>query len=135
MDDNSLNQDGLRVWRLLVGVLVGVASTVGVYGIIYLYTITGYCVNCTLPQTLQTLLFFLGATLGAVGMGALAGRTAGKLEVPVAIGSGVAGLVILGLLPDSFADPVIVLFGAIPFLLFAAVGGMLVFFARRTDLR
>lgn len=135
MDDNGLNQDGLIVWRLLVGVLVGIASTIVVCSIIYLYENTGYCVNCTLLQTLQTILFLVAATLGAVGMGALAGRTAGKLEVPVAIVSGVLGLVVLGFLPDSFADPVIVLFGAIPFLLFAAVGGMLVFFARRTDLR
>ena len=135
MDDNRLNQDVLIVWRLLVGVLVGVASTVGVYGIMYLYTVTGYCVNCTLAQTLQTILFHVAATLGAVGVGALAGKVAGKLEVPIAVSSGVLGLIILGFLPDSFADPVIVLFGAIPFLLFAAVGGMLVFFARRTDLR
>ena len=68
-------------------------------------------------------------------MGVLAGITAGKHEVPIAVGSGVLGLIVLGFLPDSFADPVVVVFGTIPFLFFAATGGVLVFVARRTDLR
>lgn len=135
MIERGLNQNGLRVWHLAAGTLVGMVVTVAVYSIVYLYTVTGYCVDCSAAQTAQTILFLLSWAVGAVGTGAIAGRVAGRLEVPVAIGSGIIGLVVLGYLPDSFADPVILLFSAIPFLFFAAVGGMLVFFARRTDLR
>ena len=116
-------------------VLVGATSTVALYSIDYLYTTTGDCVNCSTTQTVQTLLVVLAGTLGAAGVGALAGKIAGRFEVPIAVGSGIIGLIILGYLPDSFADPVFVLFSAIPFLILNAIGGMLVFFARRTDLR
>lgn len=135
MINRELNQDGFRVWHLAAGTPVGVVATVAVYSIAHLYTVTGYCVDCSAAQTARTILFLLVWAAGAVGSGALAGRLAGRLEVPVAIGSGITGLIILGYLPDSFADPAILLVSSIPFLLFVAVGGMLVFFARRTDLR
>lgn len=133
--EQGLGSDNLRVWRLLIGVLVGTISTVALYSINYLYTTTGYCVSCSTAQTVQTLLVVLVGTLGSAGVGALAGKVAGRFEVPVAVGSGIIGLIILGYLPDFFADPVFVLFSAIPFLILSTVGGMLVFFARRTDLR
>lgn len=135
MIDQGQNQDSFQVWRLTVGVLVGAASTIAIYSIDYLYTVTGYCVICSVGQTVQSLLFLLVVTSGSVGMGALVGKIAGRLEVPIAVSSGIIGLVILGYLPDSFVDPLTLVISALLYLILVAVGAMLVFFARRPDLR
>lgn len=73
--------------------------------------------------------------LCAVGIGVLTGKISGRLEVPIALVAGTIGLVVLGFLPDSFADPVVLLVSALPFLVFFVTGATLVFFARRTYLR
>lgn len=126
--DQRQSQDSFGAWRLTVGILVGITSTVALYSIVYLYMVTGYCVNCSFGQTVQSLLFLLVVTSGSVGMGALVGKIAGRLEAPIAVGAGIIGLVILGYLPDSFADPVTLVISAMLFLILVTVGAMLVFF-------
>lgn len=133
--ERGLARRGSRVWRLPVGMLAGVASTVAVYGAIDLWAMNTTAASGSFREAVEitlVVLFWAGASTGS---GALSGWVAGRLEVLVATGSGFAGLFVLGYMPNSFADSVVLLFSAIPFLIFTSVGGMLTFFARRTDLR
>lgn len=93
-----------------------------------------------------TVLWFLGGTAGAAGIGTLAGKIAGRLEALVAAISVVMSTAMLWFLPHLFWNPnsytgepgslgVDAVLLNIPVLLFALVGGMVAFFARRTDLR
>jgi hypothetical protein len=101
-----------------------------------------------------TVMWFLGWAVGAAGIGALSGWIVGRLEPLVAVGSVAIGTALLWFLPPVFwllnsylGEPLDLYLGGsrsfgpvailinIPVLVFALVGGMLVFFARRTDLR
>lgn len=105
-------------------------------------------------DTLITVLWFLGWAVGAVGIGALAGWISGRLEVLVAVGSVAISTICLWFLPSVFwllnsylGEPLDLYLGGpgtlgsgavlinLPVLVFALVGGTIVFFARRTDLR
>ena len=104
--------------------------------------------------TFVSVLWFFGWAAGSVGVGALAGWISGRLEVLIAVGSVALSTVALWFLPSLFwllnpslGEPLDLYLGGpgslesaailinIPVLVFALVGGMLVFFARRTDLR
>ena len=104
--------------------------------------------------TFISVLWFLGWAVGTGGVGALAGWIAGRLEILVAVGSVALSTVALWFLPSLFwllssylGKPLSLYLGGlgslgpdailinIPVLVFALVGGMLVFFARRTNLR
>ena len=135
MVGRGLYQSGFLVWRLLAGVLTGVASTVAIHGAITFWTMHSAAPSGGLRGVVEVTLVVLVWAVASVGLGLLVGKVAGRLEVPVAAGSGLVGLIAVGYLPGSFADPVVLVFSAIPFLILVATGGMLAFFARRTDLR
>ena len=135
MVERRLEASDSLPWRLPVGVLVGVASTVVLYGAIALWSMHTTAMSGSLREAVETTLVVLVWTVASASIGVVTGKLAGRLEVPVADGSGLAGLIVLGYLPDPLADPVVLLFSAIPFLIFVSVGGALTFFARRTDLR
>ena len=104
--------------------------------------------------TFISVLWFFGWAAGSVGIGALAGWISGRLEILIAVGSVALSTVALWFLPSLFwllnsylgepfslylggpgsLGPDAILINA-PVLVFALVGGMLVFFARCTDLR
>lgn len=104
--------------------------------------------------TFISVMWFLGWAVGAAGIDALAGWISGRLEILVAVGSVAIATIGLWFLPSLFwlfnsylEEPLDLYLGGprslgsgaillnIPVLVFALVGGMLVFFARRTDLR
>lgn len=126
MSDNGLHESGVSGRRLAVGVLVGVVATFAVYGIYYLYSITGYCVSCSAGQTVRSVLTLLAWAAGAFIAGALSGVVAGRSEVLVAGGSGLLGLVLLGFMPGSLVSPLILVLSSVPFLLLVAFGGELI---------
>lgn len=105
-------------------------------------------------SVLISALWFLGWAVGAVAIGALAGWIAGRLEILIAVGSVAISTSLLWFLPPLFrflnsylGEPLDMYLGGTrslgsmailinaPVLLFSVTGGVLVFFARRTDLR
>ncbi|MGB3632483.1 MAG: hypothetical protein WA982_00430 [Rubrobacteraceae bacterium] len=104
--------------------------------------------------TFVSVLWFFGWAAGSVGIGALSGWISGRLEILIALGSVALSTVALWFLPSLFwllnsylGEPLSLYLGGpgslgpgailinIPVLVFVLVGGTIVFFARRTDLR
>ena len=104
--------------------------------------------------TFISVLWFLGWAVGAGCIGALSGWIAGRLEILIAVGAVIISTPLLWFLPSLFwlfnsylGAPLDLYLGGpgglgpdailvnIPVLVFTLVGGILVFFARRTDLR
>ncbi len=122
------------MWRLPVGILAGILSTVLVGTVFTLFPVVYDSVSTSRVAAGLGLVVW---AVGAFGVGALSGRVAGRLEVLVAVGSVILGFVALWFLSQAFisGNQFMLFFLSVPFTLIAMIGGTVVLFARRTDLR
>lgn len=135
--DSENNKGGAGVWRLPVGFLVGTLSVMALEVVLSLAP--GGWLQA--PSSIAGAIVVTGGLVAwvvvVVGIGALCGWIAGRLEAIVASLSGVAGIIAtLTLIPPQvLADAGLgAIITSVPLIGLLALGSSLAFFHRRPDL-